>query len=304
MYQITKTIPIDSIIVENRRREDFGDVEGLAESIRRLGLFHPLVVDENNNLIAGERRLRACKMIGWREISVRYFTNLTDDEKNEIELEENARRKDLTPFEQSKSIVRLLQVATKVMQESKSEFSFIVNENLQGGRPQKAASLEKIAEKIGISQPTISRARTHVEAIEKYPELRVIAPMQKDAITIARNLDAKPEAEREESRKKLQEYDSETIGILAEKPPLRPREYALGESPNEMWNKSLQKFESFLSQVDGDGLGRLIRRWTQNERQAFYKWICQLESGFSRLKSDMEKILENEIEYDARKDVA
>lgn len=46
-------LPIDAIKIENRRREDFGDLAGLAQSISRHGLLHPLVVDDDGRLSPG-----------------------------------------------------------------------------------------------------------------------------------------------------------------------------------------------------------------------------------------------------------
>ncbi len=62
-------------------------------------------------------------------------------------------------------------------------------------------SVGRAAEHIGVDRETVVRAREHVAAVERYPELtRIGAVSQKDALTIARNLDALPEPEREEAR--------------------------------------------------------------------------------------------------------
>jgi site-specific DNA-methyltransferase (adenine-specific) len=103
-------IPIDSVIVEDRGREDFGAVGELAESIRTKGLLHPLVVDENNKLIAGERRLRALKLLKWETVPVNRFNDLDELTKVEIELEENTKRKSLTWQEESKLIQRAVEM--------------------------------------------------------------------------------------------------------------------------------------------------------------------------------------------------
>jgi hypothetical protein len=97
-------------------------------------------------------------------------------------LEENVRRKDLTPFELSKNIVALAETAATVLQ---SEFLSKNDKNPKGGRPHKADSEEKISERTGVPQPRINEARRHVAAVEKYPELAALIPTQKDAITVA-----------------------------------------------------------------------------------------------------------------------
>lgn len=87
-------ILIANIIVGSRYRKDFGDIEELAASLNKLGQIQPIVLDRNNNLIAGERRLRASQHNGWDEIGFVYNDALSDIDKKEIEIEENLKRKE------------------------------------------------------------------------------------------------------------------------------------------------------------------------------------------------------------------
>jgi ParB family chromosome partitioning protein len=61
---------IEAIKVGVRHRLDLGDIDGLAASIEDIGLLHPVTVDEDGRLLAGARRLAACKRLGWTEIAV------------------------------------------------------------------------------------------------------------------------------------------------------------------------------------------------------------------------------------------
>ena len=88
-------VKIEDVIVGRRCREDYGDIEGLALSIQRFGLLHPIVIDEDLHLLAGERRLRAHEFLGLKEIEVTYKRDLDNAQKKELELEENLKRKDL-----------------------------------------------------------------------------------------------------------------------------------------------------------------------------------------------------------------
>ena len=47
-----------------------GDVAGLADNIRDIGLLHPISISADGALLAGQRRLEACKLLGWTEIPV------------------------------------------------------------------------------------------------------------------------------------------------------------------------------------------------------------------------------------------
>ena len=64
-------LAIDDVKVGKRHRQDLGDIEELSQSIADVGLLHPITVDVTGNLLAGARRLAACKQLGWSEIPVR-----------------------------------------------------------------------------------------------------------------------------------------------------------------------------------------------------------------------------------------
>ena len=67
---MSDTRPLDTIIVGERFRKDMGDVDALASSIAALGLLQPIVISPDGRLLAGERRLRACRQLGWTTVPV------------------------------------------------------------------------------------------------------------------------------------------------------------------------------------------------------------------------------------------
>ena len=95
-------IAVDKIKVdkEDRIRLDIGDLAGLRESIMKVGLLNPILVDEKYLLIAGYRRLAACRELGWREVEAR-IVPFEGDLLRELDAEvaENIFRKDFTPEE-------------------------------------------------------------------------------------------------------------------------------------------------------------------------------------------------------------
>ena len=98
-------IPISNIIVAERYRTDFGPIDELARSITDNGLILPIAVEQladgTYDLLAGERRLRACRSLNWETIEARIYEGpLTDLERRSIELEENIQRKDMTWLEE------------------------------------------------------------------------------------------------------------------------------------------------------------------------------------------------------------
>ncbi len=101
-------------------RHTFKDeqIQELAKSIRERGLVQPLVVrrvEGKFELIAGERRLRAVKSLGHKEVKV-VVMKATDQEVAEITLIENLQREDLTPLEEAHQY-HLLQTRFKLKQE-------------------------------------------------------------------------------------------------------------------------------------------------------------------------------------------
>jgi ParB/RepB/Spo0J family partition protein len=85
------------IIIKQKKRfrKDLGDLTELKNSIKEIGLIHPIVKDSQGNLIAGARRLQACIELGIEPIY--RIVDFTNPEKAEID--ENTQRKDFSPSE-------------------------------------------------------------------------------------------------------------------------------------------------------------------------------------------------------------
>ena len=92
-------VKINEIRVGHRIRKETGDLTALQESMRRLGLLQPILIDPDNNLVAGFRRLESAKHLGWESIEARLVDVGNKKEKFIIEADENATRKDFTPEE-------------------------------------------------------------------------------------------------------------------------------------------------------------------------------------------------------------
>lgn len=93
-------VSIDSIVViRSDRQRSTLDTADLQRSISKVGLINAPVVREDDVLglllVAGERRLEACRALGWTTIPVRRFDQLSPVEAQLIELEENIKRTDL-----------------------------------------------------------------------------------------------------------------------------------------------------------------------------------------------------------------
>jgi len=92
--QYQPDFPIALILVEDRAREELGDIDELAESIKLKGVLQPITVNQDGRLLAGERRLRASVRAGLTTIPV-IIRESDEVDALEVELSENIYRKDL-----------------------------------------------------------------------------------------------------------------------------------------------------------------------------------------------------------------
>ena len=93
-----------------RKNFDQDALEELADSIKQYGVIQPIVVQDRKTyyeIIAGERRWRAAKIAGLKEVPV-IIKNYTEQEIVEISLIENIQRENLNPIEEAMAYKRLL----------------------------------------------------------------------------------------------------------------------------------------------------------------------------------------------------
>ena len=107
IIKITKVEPNRE---QPRKNFDEDALQELADSIKQFGLLQPILVQDRKDyyeIIAGERRWRAAKMAGLKEVPV-IIRNYTEQEIVEISLIENIQREDLNPIEEAQAYKRLL----------------------------------------------------------------------------------------------------------------------------------------------------------------------------------------------------
>jgi len=105
-----------------RKSMDEGKIKDLAASIREYGIIQPVVLRKINDtyeIIAGERRWRAARQIGLKEIPA-IIMDISDDKILEISLIENIQRDDLNPIEEANAYKKLIE-DLHVTQEELSE---------------------------------------------------------------------------------------------------------------------------------------------------------------------------------------
>ena len=140
-------IDIDKVYAnpnQPRKQFDKESLSELAESIKVHGLIQPIIVNEMPDgymIIAGERRFRACKLCGLKEIDV-IVKNYSNKQIAEISIIENLQREDLNPVEVAKGIKKLM-----------DEYGL---------------TQEKVAERLGKSRSAIANS---IRILSLYPEV-------------------------------------------------------------------------------------------------------------------------------------
>lgn len=161
--------PLASIKVGKRHRTDLGDIEALADSIREVGLLHPVVVTPDRRLIAGSRRLAACKRLKWSAVPV-HFVDL--DRLVLGEFVENTVRKDFTLSEIAdiaRALRRVLEPRAHARRTAGlNRGAAPVGENFANGERGKTADI--IGRCVGVSGRTLQKIEAVVAAAEAEPE--------------------------------------------------------------------------------------------------------------------------------------
>ena len=142
-------IPIDKIKVGDRIRKDFGDISELAKDIEANGLINPPVINKDYVLLAGERRLRACRSLRWKQIPVTMMDTRDAEHELNIEISENDVRKEFTKSERVDYMKRLLRIEQAKAKERQGL--------PQNSAENKGEARDKTAKQFGISHDTMKK---------------------------------------------------------------------------------------------------------------------------------------------------
>lgn len=201
-------IDIDLIVANpDQPRTNFKkeDLEELAESIRKNGLLQPILVRDMGGtyqIIAGERRWQACKLIGLKKVPVR-IKEADDDETIILALIENIQRSDLNPIEEAYGYRRMMErgkmTQSEVAQAVSKGRTTITNALRLLELPEDAQQLlyeEKITAGHARAILSIPTAEGRKKLTEKLIDEKLSV---RDAERIAKQLSGKKEKERKES---------------------------------------------------------------------------------------------------------
>ena len=137
----TETITVD----EEPTLADQASIKRLAVSIEQTGVINPLTINNDNKIVAGRKRLAACKLLGWQQVPCR-VVHYTADEAAIATIDENLFRRNYKALELSK----LLDQRRTLVADGEPE-----KPKKKRGRPAKQDGSQEVAALLGIRQRAV-----------------------------------------------------------------------------------------------------------------------------------------------------
>lgn len=154
-------IDINKIIVKDRIRKDYGNIQELADDIKRNGLINPPTISRSYVLIAGERRLKACRdILHWKQIEVHQM-DVDDAEKQlYMEISENESRKEFTMMERLDYARQIARVESAKAKERRNS-TLKQNTDVPNSAPRSelGKTRDKVAAAIDMGHDTLRKAQ-------------------------------------------------------------------------------------------------------------------------------------------------
>jgi ParB-like chromosome segregation protein Spo0J len=185
MADIIMSLSVDDIIVpEGRREAKPAEVKKLADSIKEIGLKHPITVrrgrDNTYVLVAGRHRLEAFRKLG-EEFIPSLITSMSKAEARKWEISENLHRCDLTKIERAELLAEWVHLT-----EEEVSRQVVPKPGTMGGRPE--SGIAAASRELGIGEKEAQRAVkiAAISAEAKAAALEAgIDDIQKDLLRVA-----------------------------------------------------------------------------------------------------------------------
>ena len=281
-------VEIDKVIVNDRIRKDFGNIDELAQDIKDNGLINPPVVTPEFELIAGERRYRAMKTLGWQQIEVRIMSVQDALHKLKLEISENENRKDFS-FNEKMTWAELL----------KEEYGKIAKENsLKGIRQEKCDKIGRVdslvAKEVGFGSKDTYR---QAEYIYQNADEEMIKQLDDGKLSINKAYNT--------LKDKARELESKAIQLEQEKQQLQSE---LQHEKSKQPVVETKTVETIIDNTDYEAMANLDKLKKELESKTkLYNLIVEKEKSHESLmmayKQDSEDYnkLKRELELLAKK---
>lgn len=202
-------IEIKDIKIEDRIRKEMLNIEELAMSIKEIGLIQPIILTRDNELIAGHRRLLACKSLGFKEIECIKINPTDELHKLDMELAENVKREDFNPMELAEGLQKRKELYEAIHPETKAGGDRKSKDGIRLLKDAPDKFTEDTAKKIGKSE-TFVKEHLQLNSLKKEvkDKVRDNKMTKSEALAVFRK-DKKIEAIKEQ----VKELSAEEMGI-------------------------------------------------------------------------------------------
>lgn len=295
-------IDINKIKVNDRIRKDFGNIEELAKDIEENGLINPPTVTPEFELIAGERRLRACKHLGYSQIEVRVMTVKDEEHQLKMEISENENRKEFTFSERVDWAKRLERIERIKARERQATLTGGANPQLRQnfGQAEKGKTDNIVAEQIGFGSGEQYRKAKFIldnadeELINQLDEKKI--SIHRAYVTLKEQLNEKENKlkELEESNNKLKQEKEKLDQLLTDERNKQPKiidntDYSLIDELSKKIKEKEKSYQLILNEKNAIESKMML---LESENEEFYNLKKQIEN-LSKEREDISRQIES-----------
>ena len=243
-------IEISKIKVSDRIRKDPGDINELANDIKENGLISPIAVTQDMELLAGWRRLSACKQLGWTEIEANVMTVEDALSKLKIEISENENRKEFTFSERTRWMDILKNELRKVAEENQKKGTSVPHGTQVGRVDEQVGKLTGLGGKNNVYK---------AEYIIQHATPEMIKALDDEQLSINAAYTALKKAN-EEKQKEIDRLQSENEDLTSANEMFEADEEAASDKIDSLelelqkWRTRANSFEDMMDKTDNSEL--------------------------------------------------
>lgn len=274
-------IGINKIKVDDRIRKDYGNIEELANDIKENGLINPPVVTPEYKLIAGERRLRAMKYLGYEQVEVRVMTVKDYEHQLKLEISENENRKEFTFSERIEYARKLEEIERGKARERQGARNDIVQNFAQC---EQGKSSEIVANKSGFGNKETYRQAKY---ISDNADDEMIKSLDEGKLSINKAYNQLKQAKKE-AEEKLKQAQQEKQDTETRYSQLQQKYNQKLQEPLKVVKKIPEDYEKIKSELE-----ELRKKRDLNEKNAEeYKRLQKQIEHLKRQRDDFSRELD------------
>lgn len=244
--------PSDITIGQRFRSNADNNIKLLCDSIEAVGQLQPILIDSEYRLIVGERRLRACELLGI-DVEATICVTLEDATKRVIaERDENHCREPWTPSEWV-AIGESLEAIEKPKAAERRASQIQDGKPTGGNLPQveEGKTRDKVAEAIGVSGKTYEKAKAVVSASK---DESLPAPVREAAKEAVKQMDATGKVDpAHKAVVAAKEKEAGVTPVPSPKPSAKPPKKTMSKTQHSEIATCIDRMEAFLQR----GLGSI-----------------------------------------------